>query len=557
METAKSKHSRRKSTKESRTDPVDPPGSADASGVQKSPLPRAPVYQCLTRLVAERLETSAGYRSHFNSHRKDLEQWLNKLNERKDSITHVLLLREGYRDHLHEVLDLLDVSKESRTPALREDERSFTQLLQALLRSESEKDTILKLRGRDADEVLVLLQSVVDSPGSGDLLSRDKQQHFRRAAHRLLIRLSQECEQLPPDLFITGIERRAQMTGGGFADIYLGRFREQPVALKCFRYVQANFRDKVHMRKLFFRECLIWKPLDHPRILPFLGIEANLFDDRFCMVSPWMDNGSLITYLNTNGSKSLDIHRLLFEIAEGLQYLHEQRIVHGDLRGANLLLDQDCHVLLADFGLSQYVDATQVAGPSSARQGCTRWMAPELHFPEKYNLPFCRTFASDVYSFGCVCIEIYTQRSPFANFRSDYDFIAKMSQSFLQPTRPSLQECHGNVISDELWSFIIRCCHEQPQQRPTTEGGPLDLRQELIRAIPSLALYAQTKFVDHSLSALPGSLEGETSSKFNMFSMRSISEATAEPMIQSDGNSQYEAHSACCLQEFSKVQIQV
>jgi len=71
----------------------------------------------------------------------------------------------------------------------------------------------------------------------------------------------------------------------------------------------------------------------------------------------------------------------------------------------NILIDNSWNVCVADFGLAGFVDAT--AHTSTTRNGSTRWMAPELHGPELFTLPsFQRTFASDVYAFACVCVEV-------------------------------------------------------------------------------------------------------------------------------------------------------
>jgi serine/threonine protein kinase len=60
---------------------------------------------------------------------------------------------------------------------------------------------------------------------------------------------------------------------------------------------------------------------------------------------------------------------------------------------------------LTDFGLSTFVD--QETASSSTHAGSLRWMAPELIYPEKFGLDkFTRTPASDMYSFGCVCLEV-------------------------------------------------------------------------------------------------------------------------------------------------------
>lgn len=117
----------------------------------------------------------------------------------------------------------------------------------------------------------------------------------------------------------------------------------------------------------------------------------------------------------------------LSEIAEGLAFLHSQNIVHGDLRGvsaciklhvntahnnlqANILVDEDWHACLADFGLAVFAPSTTASTGTTSSQhgGSVRWMAPEMDDPQSFGLDtFRRTFASDVFAFACVCIEVW------------------------------------------------------------------------------------------------------------------------------------------------------
>jgi serine/threonine protein kinase len=88
-------------------------------------------------------------------------------------------------------------------------------------------------------------------------------------------------------------------------------------------------------------------------------------------------------------------------------------IVHGDLRGNNILISDEHHACLSDFGLATTIredNTDTTAGPlasSSNRGGSMRWFAPELIVPEQFGCErFVRTRATDVYAFACVCIEV-------------------------------------------------------------------------------------------------------------------------------------------------------
>jgi serine/threonine protein kinase len=103
--------------------------------------------------------------------------------------------------------------------------------------------------------------------------------------------------------------------------------------------------------------------------------------------------------------------RQLHEIAQGLDYLHAMNIVHGDLRGTNILISDDGNACLADFGLTTTIfEADSTVGgltSSSNHGGSVRWFAPELIQPKSFGCErFSRTTASDVYAYACVCLEV-------------------------------------------------------------------------------------------------------------------------------------------------------
>lgn len=58
----------------------------------------------------------------------------------------------------------------------------------------------------------------------------------------------------------------------------------------------------------FCREALLWQHLKHPFVLPFLGIDSEIFSPFLCMVSPWMQHGTILNYLVDHGSVNVDRH---------------------------------------------------------------------------------------------------------------------------------------------------------------------------------------------------------------------------------------------------------
>ncbi|KAJ7737581.1 kinase-like domain-containing protein [Mycena metata] len=217
------------------------------------------------------------------------------------------------------------------------------------------------------------------------------------------------------------------------------------------------------IRLKFCREALLWRDLHHPHILPFIGIDRESFPASLCMVSPWLEHGTVLKYLNDHGRQNVD--KLLFEVAQGLEYLHSHNIVHGDLRGSNILVNKDWSACLADFGLSGFSEGN-TGQTSSKRAGSAYWMAPELLAPEHFEGKFSRTPASDVYAFGCVCFELYTGRPPFSEFSEVAAMLKVVAGKRVK--RPSGSD-GTPLIADELWRNITTYWARMPKARPLTK----------------------------------------------------------------------------------------
>ncbi|KZT18166.1 kinase-like protein [Neolentinus lepideus HHB14362 ss-1] len=132
--------------------------------------------------------------------------------------------------------------------------------------------------------------------------------------------------------------------GGGFADIYRGMWRGQPVAVKRFRiYLSDSDERRRDNENKSSQEVLIWRNLNHPRLLPLLGVEWETISVP-ALVSPWMECGDINKYIKDHQPSCVDILRLFSEIAEGIAHIHERGYAHGDLRGSNILMGPDHHV---------------------------------------------------------------------------------------------------------------------------------------------------------------------------------------------------------------------
>ncbi|KIK65090.1 hypothetical protein GYMLUDRAFT_114413, partial [Collybiopsis luxurians FD-317 M1] len=117
---------------------------------------------------------------------------------------------------------------------------------------------------------------------------------------RALRHLSNTYHILPSSLTITDIRKDGHhpVAGGGFADIWHGTLKDQAVCLKVLRLiVEPDEEVRKNIRRQFYNEALIWRQLNHPNILPLLGVNVDLFRPSFCLISPWMNNKDIISFL--------------------------------------------------------------------------------------------------------------------------------------------------------------------------------------------------------------------------------------------------------------------
>ncbi|TDL23525.1 kinase-like protein [Rickenella mellea] len=312
-----------------------------------------------------------------------------------------------------------------------------------------------------------------------------------------------DAGNLPANIFVHDVQRISSrpLMGGGFADIWQGEFRGRPVALKELRIFDRSGDEFLKAQRRFFREALVWKELNHPNVLPFYGVLSNNFGLKLAMVSPWMVHGNLVTYLK-NATKNVDRLKLVQGSASGLAYLHGSRIVHGDFRGANILIDERGDPCIADFGLARIVESDQSRGPL----GAIRWQAPELfNFEEDTNVIL--TMQSDVYAFACVCLEIFTGKVPFSNISVSAVMMAVAVKN-QRPPRPKPAASEG--LDDNLWTLMEYCWARDPAKRPTMQSVLEWTRARNVAGVTSTNIDDNAGIRDETDALLVGSGNDDT-----------------------------------------------
>ncbi|RPD53297.1 hypothetical protein L227DRAFT_617134 [Lentinus tigrinus ALCF2SS1-6] len=259
------------------------------------------------------------------------------------------------------------------------------------------------------------------------------------------------------------VNRDEKIGLGGFSDVYKGTWRERVVAIKVLAPTTP--------RELFVHEVSIWKTLQHPNVLELLGASSASSDPPWFFVSPHLKNGSLVTYLKSLPSlDSVDLLKMIHEIAKGMAYLHSKGVLHGDLKAANVLVNDKHHCVISDFGQSEMKSEAYRISGIPLPHGTLRWQAPEL-MSGLSGL----TQEVDVYAFAITCVELLTKGAvPW--LMADDDAVRHFVLRENMRPEPPLQR----VWSQQLSEILHACWHRDPKLRPSFKT--VDERVQQLRA---------------------------------------------------------------------------
>ncbi|KAK4393599.1 LEAF RUST 10 DISEASE-RESISTANCE LOCUS RECEPTOR-LIKE PROTEIN KINASE-like 1.4 [Sesamum angolense] len=216
-----------------------------------------------------------------------------------------------------------------------------------------------------------------------------------------------------------------ELGDGGFGAVYYGVLADgRVVAVK--RLYENNFKRV----EQFMNEVGILTKLRHQNLVTLYGCTSKR-SRELLLVYEYVPNGTVADHLNgkraNSGLLSWAVRlNIAIETADALAYLHKSDIIHRDVKTNNILLDNDFHVKVADFGLSRLFP-TDVTHVSTAPQGTPGYVDPEYY--QCYQL----TEKSDVYSFGVVLIELISSLQAVDTNRHRHDInLANMAINKIQ-----------------------------------------------------------------------------------------------------------------------------
>ncbi|KAF9464908.1 kinase-like domain-containing protein [Collybia nuda] len=327
-------------------------------------------------------------------------------------------------------------------------------------------------RSKDMTQRLLdLFQRLLDTPGL--------ETTFRYRLLDATQRLSRTTDVYPARFKLQGVKLTDcyPYANGGFADVYRGTHEGRVVCLKAIRLSKPS--QVKYFYKRLCPEAILLGQLKHQNVLPLYGICE--LGQQLSLVSPWAEHGDINSYLELNPGANRA--RLSQDVAYGVAYLHDNNIIHGDLKGANILVDGSGRALVADFGLSAVMDPQIIRWTSQSslmKGGTTRWQAPEL-FGRGNDGVVNNSKHSDIYALACVLYEIFTGRIPFFEDPRNVTVMYRVSIEGKQPSRPLPSSSPWSAwgLTEPIWELMTCCWSEDPMARPTIEQYITRLNQEV------------------------------------------------------------------------------
>lgn len=243
---------------------------------------------------------------------------------------------------------------------------------------------------------------------------------------------------------------------GTFGSVYCASNRETG-ALCAMKEVDLFPDDpkSAESIKQLEQEIEVLSRLKHQNIVQYYGSEV--VGERFHIYLEYVHPGSINKYVRDHCGGAMTesvVRNFTRHILSGLAYLHSMKTIHRDIKGANLLVDANGVVKLADFGMAKHL-----VGPIAdlSLKGSPYWMAPELiQSVSQKDGSSDLVFAVDIWSLGCTIIEMMNGRPPWSEFEGAAAMFRALKEN------PPMPES----LSSEGKDFLRCCFRRNPAERP-------------------------------------------------------------------------------------------
>lgn len=264
---------------------------------------------------------------------------------------------------------------------------------------------------------------------------------------------------------------------GGFAEVWLVKDTLTGLEEALKIYAPGSGMDEDGLR-LFVKELSVVHDLRHTNLLTPKTL--GQCDNQPFLVLPYCPNGSLNRKIGQCSEG--EAWKIMEQVASGLAYLHERKIVHQDIKPDNILVDANLDYVITDFGISLKAQSTlRKSVRMQANSGTMAYMAPERFSAEPHPIP-----ANDIWSLGAMMFELLEGNVPF---------IAQMG-GLAQMNGAQLPTMHADV-SDNLKQTVMSMLASNAADRPqASQVAELARKKKFIENYIDQARQAESKVTE-------------------------------------------------------------
>lgn len=264
----------------------------------------------------------------------------------------------------------------------------------------------------------------------------------------------------------------APIGSGGMGTVYkaIDRQKDETIAIKVL-FRRYDIDEKARKRDYLGREILVTSGLEHPNIVKIFPQIVEVPDTegftRRCLLMEYVDGHNLRKHIRERDLTWELAVDLCLEICIGLDYLHENNVVHMDVKPANFLISREGQAKIADFGLSRR-QRHWLFGERLGMGGTRKYMSPE----QLANKPL--DARSDIFSFGITMYELFTGKHPAPGPKPE-DVIRQLASRSFQFERPSRVE---KSLPRNIDRVVLKALRKKPSARYQSVAEMiLDLRR--------------------------------------------------------------------------------
>lgn len=281
-------------------------------------------------------------------------------------------------------------------------------------------------------------------------------------------------------------EIQAQLGQGAYGIVWRASDRRthQVVALKK---IYDAFRNSTDAQRTF-REIMFLQVLKHPNIIRLLHVHRATNDRDIYLVFEFMET-DLHVVIRANILE--DIHKkfIIYQLLKTLKYLHSAELLHRDMKPSNLLVNSDCSMKVADFGLARSIlslEKEQVARPALTDYIMTRWYRP----PEILLGSSRYTKGVDMWAVGCILAELILGRPIFPG-RTTMKQLGLIVNALGYPSSEDIASINSHFAETMLKDIRRTQPTSFEELLPKASPDALDLVQKLMRFNPNERLTAE------------------------------------------------------------------